>query len=111
MGLATINDRAEAIDTDINALAKAAAGLRRLTKTPVVGPAIAGAPVAAVGTGSSFAKGRDLAAWPDLVPGQITEGGKTKLIGIAKRGNRYLRRRFTHRAWTGLISYGIESRP
>lgn len=100
--LATINDRVEAIDTEIKALAKADADMQRLMEIPGVGPTIASALVAAVGTGSSFAKGRDLAAWLGLVPRQITTGGKAKLIGISKHGKRYLRKLFIHGAWTVL---------
>ena len=100
--LATINDRIEAIDTEIKALAKADSDMQRLMEIPGVGPTIASALVAAVGTGSSFAKGRDLAAWLGLVPRQITTGGKAKLIGISKHGNRYLRKLFIHGARTVL---------
>ena len=100
--LATINDRVEAIDTEIKALAKADADMQRLMEIPGVGPTIAGALVAAVGTGSSFAIGRDLAAWLGLMPRQITTGGEAKLIGISKHGNRYLRKLFIHGARTVL---------
>jgi transposase len=40
--------------------------------------------------------GRDLAAWLGLVPRQFTTGGKPKLLGISKRGNRYLRKQLIH---------------
>lgn len=100
--LATINDRVDAIVTEIKALAKTDVDMQRLMEIPGVGPTIASALVAAVGTGSSFAKGRDLAAWLDLVPRQITTGGKAKLIGISKHGNRYLRKLFIHGARTVL---------
>jgi len=74
----------------------------RLREIPGIGPTIASALVAAVGTGSSFGKGRDLAAWLGLVPRQITTGGKAKLIGISKHGNLYLRKLFIHGARTAL---------
>jgi len=48
--------------------------------------------VAAIGKGTTFRKGRDLAAWLGLVPLQKTTGGKPTLLGISKRGNGYLRR-------------------
>jgi transposase len=35
--------------------------------------------------------GRDLAAYLGLAPRQASTGGRTKLLGISKRGNRYLR--------------------
>ena len=39
-----------------------------------------------------FSRGRDLAAWLGLVPRQATTGGKPKLLGITKRGSKYLRK-------------------
>jgi len=54
--------------------------------------------VAAIGNGITFRKGRDLSAWIGLVPRQHSTGGKTKLLGISKRGNPYLRRMFLHGA-------------
>ena len=65
---------------------------RRLITIPGIGATIASALVAAVGRAESFARGRDLAAWPRLVPRQFTTGGKPKLLGISKRGNKYLRK-------------------
>ena len=54
------------------------ADMQRLMEILGIGPTIATALVAAVGTGSSFGKGRDLAAWLGLVPRQVTTGGKAK---------------------------------
>lgn len=100
--LDVINDRVTAIDAEIKALARTDADMQRLMEIPGIGPTIATALVAAVGTGSSFDKGRDLAAWLGLVPRQVTTGGKAKLIGISKHGNRYLRKLFIHGARTVL---------
>nr|WP_239494623.1 IS110 family transposase [Roseovarius amoyensis] len=102
MELATINGRVDAIHAEIKALARMDTDMQRLMEIPGVGPTIASALVAAVGTGSSFAKGRDLAAWLGLVPRQITTGSKAKLVGISKHGNRYLRKLFIHGARTVL---------
>ena len=52
--------------------------------------------------GRTFEHGRDLAAWLGLVPRQATTGGKPKLLGISKRGNRYLRRILIHGARAAL---------
>jgi transposase len=38
-----------------------------------------------------FKSGRNLAAWVGLVPRQNSSGGKERLGGITKQGNRYLR--------------------
>ena len=39
-----------------------------------------------------------MAAWLGLVPKQMTTGGKPKLLGISKRGNKYLRKMLIHGA-------------
>src|SRR5271170_7758425 len=75
---------------------------RRLTTIPGVGPIVASALVAAIGRAESFDRGRDLAAWLGLVPRQFTTGGKPKLLGISKRGNKYLRRQLIHGARAAL---------
>src|ERR1035441_10898866 len=54
--------------------------------------------VAAIGNGSAFRRGRDLAAWVGMVPRECSTGGKQKLLGISKRGNSYLRRLFVQGA-------------
>ena len=69
---------------------------------PGFGALIASALVAAVGRAESFGRGRDLAAWLGLVPRQFTTGGKPKLLGISKRGDRYLRRQLIHGARAAL---------
>ena len=65
---------------------------------PGIGPIIASATVAAVGNGTTFAKGRDFAAWLGLVPKQMSTGDRTILGRITKRGNRYLRMLFVQGA-------------
>ena len=69
-----------------------------LCTIPGVGAINATALLAAVGDGSAFARGRDLAAWLGLTPRQHSTGGKTKMLGISKRGNRYLRKQLIHGA-------------
>ena len=69
---------------------------------PGIGAIVASALVAAVGRAESFDRGRDLAAWLGLVPRQFTTGGKPKLLGISKRGNKYLRRQLIHGARAAL---------
>jgi len=71
---------------------------RHLVAVPGIGVINATALVAAVGDASAFAKGSDLAAWLGLTPRQHSTGGKTKMLGISKRGNRYLRTQLIHGA-------------
>ena len=64
---------------------------RRLMEIPGVGPLLASAFVATVADPKIFRSGRNLAAWIGLVPRQNSSGGKERLGGISKAGNRYLR--------------------
>jgi transposase len=68
---------------------------RRLDDIPGVGPALATALVASIAHPKAFRSGRDFSAWIGLVPKQDSSGGKDRLGGISKRGDRYLRRLFT----------------
>jgi len=67
---------------------------QRLDAIPGIGPVTATAVVAAIGNGAAFRKGRDFSAWIGIVPREHSTGGKQKLLGISKRGNRYLRKLF-----------------
>jgi len=84
----------DAVTRELNGVAKKDPACRRLLEVPGVGTLVATAVVAAIGSGRAFAKGRDFAAWLGLVPRQHSTGGKPRLLGISKRGNRYLRRLF-----------------
>ncbi|MCZ8035939.1 MAG: IS110 family transposase [Novosphingobium sp.] len=64
---------------------------RRLMSIPGVGPLLASALVATVANPTAFRSGRNLAAWIGLVPKQNSSGGKDRLGGITKQGDRYLR--------------------
>jgi len=64
---------------------------RRLEEIPGIGPIVATALVAEVGDWKAFSSGRNLAAWIGLVLKQLSTGGKDRLGGISKQGNRYLR--------------------
>jgi len=64
---------------------------RKLEGIPGVGPLVATALAASIPDPSVFRSGRDLSAWIGLVPKQNSSGGKEKLGGISKAGNRYLR--------------------
>ncbi|GAB7549153.1 IS110 family transposase [Cupriavidus sp. 8B] len=57
---------------------------RKLAAVPGIGPITASALVATVGNARNFASGRQLAAWPGLVPRQHSSGGKSILLGISK---------------------------
>jgi transposase len=94
----TLDDRITAFDSEFVFQARTDEAARRLATVPGIGSINATALVAAVGDGKAFARGRDMAAWLGLVPRQMTTGGKPKLLGISKRGNRYLRKNLIHGA-------------
>jgi len=55
-----------------------------------------------VGDGAVFRNGREMAAWLGLVPRQRSTGGRQVLLGISKRGDRYLRTLLIHGARAAL---------
>ena len=97
-----LDRRIRAFDAEFAAFLRENADARLLSTIPGVGPLIASALIAAIGAGETFEQGRDLSAWLGLVPRQSTTGGKPKLLGISKRGNRYLRRMLIHGARSAL---------
>jgi transposase len=97
-----LDERIGAFDTEFVRMARADEAARRLIGIPGIGTINATALVAAVGDAKAFARGRDMAAWLGLVPRQMTTGGKPRLLGISKRGNRYLRKNLIHGARAAL---------
>jgi transposase len=75
--LRQLEQRIAEVNREIEAIAARSDTARRLMTIPGIGP---------------------LAAWLGLVPRQYSTGGKTTLLGISKRGNKYLRRMIIHGA-------------
>ena len=88
----------QTVTDQIERISKEDARCQRLCQIPGFGPLVSTATVAAIGNGAAFRRGRDFAAWVGVVPRQYSTGGKQKLLGISKRGNRYLRRMLIHGA-------------
>ena len=82
----------------LEALATTHPECQRLMTIPGIGPITATALVAAVGDVGVFKNGRQFAAWLGLVPKQHSTGGQTRLFGISKRGDSYLRKLLIHGA-------------
>lgn len=93
-----LDKRIAAFDSEFVQMARQDESARRLATIPGIGVINATALVAAVGDARNFGCGRDLAAWLGLTPRQATTGGKPRLLGISKRGNRYLRTNLIHGA-------------
>jgi len=94
--------RIAVFDAEFAAFTKENEDAKRLATIPGVGVMIASAMIAAIGKAEAFEHGRDLSAWLGLVPRQSTTGGKPKLLGISKRGNKYLRKLLIHGARAAL---------
>ena len=106
-----LDRRIEALNAEFVETARTDDTARRLTLIPGVGILNATGLIAAVGNADAFRRGRDLAAWLGLVPRQLTTGGKPKLVGISKRGNKYLRMLFIHGARAALPSLSKQDTP
>jgi transposase len=77
---------------------------RKLEAIPGIGPLTASALVASIADARSFKNGRQVAAWLGLVPRQDSSGGKTKLLGMSKRGDTYLRTLLIHGARSAITA-------
>ena len=86
-----LDERAGTYDERIERVFKQDERCKRLGKIEGVGPLVATAMVATVGNASEFKSGRELSAWLGLVPRQHSSGNRELLLGISKRGDRYLR--------------------
>jgi transposase len=99
-----LDERIAAFDAEYAAESKQNESARRLTSIPGIGALNATALVAAVGDAQTFARGRNLAAWLGLAPRQATTGGKPRLLGITKRGSKYLRKMLIQGARAALLT-------
>jgi transposase len=97
------------VERKINQIFKASEPCQRLAQIQGVGPLTSTALVAAVGDARVFKNGRHMAAWLGLVPRQQSTGGKARLLGISKRGDRYLRTLLIHGARSALRVMGRKS--
>ena len=96
--LARFDERIATMDAEVDRIAKSDPMAQRLQQLRGVGPLIATALVASVGNGEQFSQGRQMAAALGLTPRQHSSGGKTRLLGISKRGDPYLRSILIHGA-------------
>jgi transposase len=108
---AAMDRRIKAYDDELATLTREDDQARRLATIPGICVINATALLAAVGDGSTFAKGRDLAAWLGLTPRQHSTGGRTKMLGISKRGNKYIRVQLIHGARAAMAHFAKQSTP
>jgi transposase len=96
--LRALDERVRAMDQHIDAVFRANEACQRIARIEGVGPKTATAFVAAVGDPAEFKNGRHFAAWLGLVPRQHSSGDRLQLMGISKRGDKYLRTLLVHGA-------------
>jgi len=96
--LLALDDRVLELDREIERLANSNEVTKRLQQLRGVGPMVATALVATVGTAEQYHKGRQMAASLGLTPRQCSSGDKQRLLGISKRGDVYLRSLLIHGA-------------
>jgi len=96
--LAGLDQRIASFDRRIRLLFRTNEACQRIGRIEGIGPITATALVVAAGDQSSFRNGREFAAWLGLVSRQRSSGGKSRLFGISKRGDRYLRTLMIHGA-------------
>lgn len=94
--LAYIKGRIKALTAKVDAYASQHDAVIVLVTIPDIGVLGATAFVAAAADGRQFRIARDLTVWLGLVPAEHSTGGKQTLLGISKRGNRYVRRPIIH---------------
>jgi transposase len=96
--LRQLDERIEDLDQQLASIVRETPAAQRLLALRGVGPAIATALVAALGSGKGFARGREFAVSLGLTPKHHGTGGKERILGISKRGDAYLRQLLVHGA-------------
>lgn len=96
--LVQLEQRIGAHERRVERLYRSNSTCQRLGQVEGIGPLTATAFVATVAHAAQFKNGRQCSAWLGLVPKQDSTGGKTRLLGISKRGDVYLRTLLVHGA-------------
>ena len=99
-----LETRIAGVDRQLQDLAAADPVSARLQTVPGIGTLTATALVGAVGHIHAFERGRQFASWIGLTPREYSSGGRRRLGGISKRGDRYLRYLLTHGARAVLVT-------
>jgi transposase len=76
---------------------------KRIATVPGVGRQTATIIYSTLGSGVEFKNGREFAAYVGLVPKQSSTGGRPKLLGISKRGDKYIRSLLVHGARSAVL--------
>lgn len=100
--LCFFDERIREQDKLLTAVVKDNVACQRLMQVPGIGIMTATILLTVAGVASNFKNGREFAAYLGIVPRQNSTGGKTKLLGISKRGDCYTRYLLIHGARAAL---------
>lgn len=109
--LLRIREQLVELEDMLKALVAEEDSYKRLMQIPGIGLITATILGSELGNGSAFCNGRSFAAYLGLTPRQYSSGGKNTLLGISKRGNRYLRTLLIHCARSILRSLALGKTP
>ena len=98
-------------NTALKSIVKQNEACKRLMKIPGVGIFTATILLSVAGAARDFKNGREFAAYLGLVPRQHSTGGKTRLLGITKRGDSYVRTLLIHGARAVIRSMKLGGTP
>lgn len=101
--LTQLDEHIDAYTQELEAYSRRDDACQRLKTIPGYGPIISSAFYSVVGNGEAYRRGRDVSASLGIVPRQHSSGGKDVLLGISKRGDRYLRSLLIHGARSVVI--------
>jgi len=96
--LTQLDDLVDELTAAIKKEAKQHIEIKRLQSIPGFGPIVSSTYFSVIGDGKAFEQGRDVSASLGLVPRQHSSGDKNILLGISKRGDKYLRSLLVHGA-------------
>jgi transposase len=88
--------RIKIYDLKIDEIYKSNKMCQKISKIEGVGPISATAIVSVIGDPRGFKNGRHFSSFLGLVPKQFSSGNKERLLGISKRGDKYLRTLLIH---------------
>ncbi|WP_335673761.1 IS110 family transposase [Xenorhabdus hominickii] len=107
--LKDLQQRLKELDKRLDHLNAQNEDIHRLLTLLGIGPLEASALMIALGDSKEFKNGRHFASYLGLVPKEHSSGGKTKRLGISKRGDAYLRGILIHGARS--VIYRLSKRP
>jgi transposase len=94
--ISELDGRIAIFDRELENAAKNDDRCKRIMTIPGIGPITAGAIVSHIGDARDFKNSRQLAAYFGLTPKQHSTGGKVRLMGISKAGNKDIRTLLIH---------------